>query len=203
MSDCSIAGCRHERWQAFLPFPMAVRADAALSDGAELDDIENDLHVAFALGCPLGDPCWEGAAARGLALVSACRVTSRSRVQRSRTATGGASGIRTATSSSRHGSSRRTSPWHTRSAMNPPPRPAGHSCARWRAGRSSPGSSPRKRSRQPCRSVRGAEQTPAVSARSVAQSRGHDPRRGSLLGVAGPDQFGHARRLCQPAPFGR
>ena len=55
MSDCSIAGCRHERWQAFLPFPMAVRADAALSDGAELDDIENDLHVAFALGCPLGD----------------------------------------------------------------------------------------------------------------------------------------------------
>lgn len=73
MSDCSIAGCRHERWQAFLPFPMAMRADAALSDGAELDDIENDLHVAFALGCQLGDPCWEGAAARGLALVSARR----------------------------------------------------------------------------------------------------------------------------------
>jgi len=73
MSDCSIAGCRHERWQAFLPFPIAMRADAALSDGAELDDIENDLHVAFALGCQLGDPCWEGAAARGLAFVSARR----------------------------------------------------------------------------------------------------------------------------------
>jgi len=130
-------------------------------------------------------------------------VTSRPRVQRSRTATGGASGIRTATSSSRHGSSRRMSPWHTRSAMNPPPRPAGHGCARWRAGRSSPGSSRRKRSRQPCRSVRGAEQKPAVSARSVAQRRGHDPRRGCTVrrGWSGPTQ---PREMLQPAsPFGR
>lgn len=73
MCDRSIAGCRDERWQAFLPFPMAVRADAALSGGAAPDDVQDDVHAAFALGCQLGDPCWEGAAARGLALVSAQR----------------------------------------------------------------------------------------------------------------------------------
>ena len=69
-ADRSIAGCRGERWQAFLPFPMAMRAESQLAEGAtSLDGVEDDLRAAFALGCQLGDPCSEGAAARGLALV--------------------------------------------------------------------------------------------------------------------------------------
>lgn len=70
-SRTSVSLCRGERWQAFLPFPLAIGAEAAMAEGAPADAVEDDLRAAFALGCQLGDPCWEGAAARGLALVSA------------------------------------------------------------------------------------------------------------------------------------
>ena len=42
--DVSIEACHLDRWQAFLPFPMALRAEAALADdaGAAADQAEED-----------------------------------------------------------------------------------------------------------------------------------------------------------------
>ena len=36
-----------------------------------MSELRTDLDEAFALSCRLGDPCWEGAVARGLALTAA------------------------------------------------------------------------------------------------------------------------------------
>jgi DNA-binding SARP family transcriptional activator len=68
-SDASIRLCERERWNVFLPWSQSWRANALL----ELDrDDEATLvaQTAFALACELGDPCWEGMAARSLALLS-------------------------------------------------------------------------------------------------------------------------------------
>jgi len=68
--DDSLALVDGERWVAFQPFPEALRAEAALRQ----DDVEHAasmLEHAFALGCRLGDPCWEAMAARARGLVEA------------------------------------------------------------------------------------------------------------------------------------
>ncbi len=71
-ADASIEGAVAERWQAFLPWPQAIRAECAARSGA-WTSAARDAEEAFALGCELGDPCWEGMAARALALVAAHR----------------------------------------------------------------------------------------------------------------------------------
>ena len=61
--------CDRERWNAFIPWPQALRAHclaAAGHCGEARDDAEN----AFALACQLGDPCWEGMAGRAMALLA-------------------------------------------------------------------------------------------------------------------------------------
>jgi hypothetical protein len=57
---------------AFLPWPESFRAevDLLLND---VDSAEARFEHAFALGCQVGDPCWEGIAARGLGLIAAAR----------------------------------------------------------------------------------------------------------------------------------
>jgi DNA-binding SARP family transcriptional activator len=68
-AEHSIDICDRERWNAFLPWPQALRAHcltAAGCYGEARDDAEN----AFALACQLGDPCWEGMAGRALAMVA-------------------------------------------------------------------------------------------------------------------------------------
>ena len=50
------------------PLPESLRSEVALRDGAADDAIKLAQH-AFALGCRLGDPCWEGFAARALGLI--------------------------------------------------------------------------------------------------------------------------------------
>jgi DNA-binding SARP family transcriptional activator len=57
---------------AFLPWPESFRAEIDLARG-ELDRAEERLEHAFALGCQVGDPCYESAAVRGLGLVAAAR----------------------------------------------------------------------------------------------------------------------------------
>lgn len=59
------------RWVAFRPWPVAVRAESALARGGDPDSLLAELEPAFALSCQLGDPCWEGATARVLALCHA------------------------------------------------------------------------------------------------------------------------------------
>jgi DNA-binding SARP family transcriptional activator len=57
---------------AFVPFPEAFRAELDLVRG-DLDRAEARFEHAFALGCEVGDPCWESVAMRGLGLVAAAR----------------------------------------------------------------------------------------------------------------------------------
>jgi DNA-binding SARP family transcriptional activator len=68
-ADASIQLCRRERWNAFLPWPQSWRANALLELGRN-DEATEVAQEAFALACELGDPCWEGMAARSLALLS-------------------------------------------------------------------------------------------------------------------------------------
>ena len=59
-------------WAAFLPWPLAFRAEVDLL-GGHFEEAAERFDHAFALGCQLGDPCWEGVAGRGLGLVAAAR----------------------------------------------------------------------------------------------------------------------------------
>jgi hypothetical protein len=57
---------------AFVPWPESFRGDVDLVLG-DLDAAEERFEHAFALGCQVGDPCWESVALRGLGLVAAAR----------------------------------------------------------------------------------------------------------------------------------
>ena len=59
-------------WTAFLPWPQSFRAEVDLLRG-RIDAAADRFEHAFALGCQLADPCWEGIAGRGLGLVAAAR----------------------------------------------------------------------------------------------------------------------------------
>lgn len=61
-----------QSWTAFLPWPQALAAELQLQRGCT-DEAAAQFEEAFALGCHLGDPCWEGLAGRGLGLVAATR----------------------------------------------------------------------------------------------------------------------------------
>jgi len=70
--DDSLELVHEQRWMAFLPWPQALRGELDLRRG-DLDGAADALEHAWALGCQLGDPCWEGMAARGLGLLDAGR----------------------------------------------------------------------------------------------------------------------------------
>ena len=59
-------------WLSFLPWPQAFQGEACLArqDPSRAAEI---FQQAFARACQLGDPCWEGITARGLALVADAR----------------------------------------------------------------------------------------------------------------------------------
>ena len=66
--DESLALIAQEGWVAVQPFPEAMRAEVALRQG-DVDDAIALLDHSFALGCRIGDPCWEAFAARARGLV--------------------------------------------------------------------------------------------------------------------------------------
>jgi tetratricopeptide (TPR) repeat protein len=68
--DRSLALVHEQRWMAFLPWPEALKGELDLRAG-RIEDAAQELEHAFALACQLGDPCWEGMAARGLGLLHA------------------------------------------------------------------------------------------------------------------------------------
>ena len=70
--DESLARARSDNWTAFTPWPEALRGDVDLAAGATEPAVERYEH-AFALACQLGDPCWEGIAARGIGCAAAAR----------------------------------------------------------------------------------------------------------------------------------
>jgi DNA-binding SARP family transcriptional activator len=60
---------RRLRWTAFIPLPEALLADVDLAEG-RTDAAAAAYEHAYALSLQLGDPCWEGMAARGIGLVA-------------------------------------------------------------------------------------------------------------------------------------
>ena len=67
--DTAIALAEKDRWLAFLPWPQALRGEVEIAAGRP-EAASSLLDQAFARACQLGDPCWEGISARGLALVA-------------------------------------------------------------------------------------------------------------------------------------
>jgi DNA-binding SARP family transcriptional activator len=67
-----LVSARTVRWTAFVPLPEALLADVDLVEG-RIDAASTAYEHAHALALQLGDPCWEGCAARGLGLVAAHR----------------------------------------------------------------------------------------------------------------------------------
>ena len=68
----AVALAEREHWLAFLPWPQAFQGEVLLARG-ESGRAAEVLEQAFARACHLGDPCWEGISARGLALVAAAK----------------------------------------------------------------------------------------------------------------------------------
>lgn len=68
-AERSIRICDSDRWNAFLPWPQALRAHCLLAAG-QWPQAREDAEQAYALACQLGDPCWEGMAGRALALLA-------------------------------------------------------------------------------------------------------------------------------------
>jgi DNA-binding SARP family transcriptional activator len=68
----SLELAQQQRWLAFLPWPQAIRGELELADG-DLEAAADRFEQAWALACQVGDPCWEGMAARGLGLLHANR----------------------------------------------------------------------------------------------------------------------------------
>jgi DNA-binding SARP family transcriptional activator len=58
-----------EHWLSFLPWPQALAGHVHLARG-ELSEASKCLEQSFARACQIGDPCWEGISARGLALLA-------------------------------------------------------------------------------------------------------------------------------------
>jgi tetratricopeptide (TPR) repeat protein len=59
-----------QRWMAFLPWPEALKGELDLR-AERVEAATEGFEHAYALACQLGDPCWEGMAARGLGLLNA------------------------------------------------------------------------------------------------------------------------------------
>jgi len=68
-ADRSMSLCNQDRWNAFVPWPQALRAHCLAAAGL-WDEARDDAEQAFAMACQLGDPCWEGLAGRALALAA-------------------------------------------------------------------------------------------------------------------------------------
>lgn len=61
--------CEDLRWIAFEPWPRAILVEARLAQGKSDNSALSVLQESLALSSQLGDPCWEAANARSLALM--------------------------------------------------------------------------------------------------------------------------------------
>jgi hypothetical protein len=65
----SLAVARADHWLSFRPWPQAMLGQTRLAQG-DLHAASTCLEQAWARACQIGDPCWEGISARGLAQVA-------------------------------------------------------------------------------------------------------------------------------------
>ncbi len=66
--DLALQAARSAGWMTFIAFPQSLLGAVDLADG-RIAEASDQFEAAFALGCQLGDPCWEGMGARGIGLV--------------------------------------------------------------------------------------------------------------------------------------
>ena len=66
--DQALDAVRRAGWMTFLPFPQSLLGTVDLAEG-RLSEASDAFEAAFALGCQIGDPCWEGLGARGIGLI--------------------------------------------------------------------------------------------------------------------------------------
>ena len=59
---------RSAGWMSFVPYPQSLLGAIDLAEG-RVDAARDAFEAAFAVGCQIGDACWEGMGARGLGLV--------------------------------------------------------------------------------------------------------------------------------------
>jgi DNA-binding SARP family transcriptional activator len=64
----SIAVSRSAGWMSYVPWPQAMLGTVDLAEG-RVDAARDHFEAAFAVGCQIGDACWEGMGARGIGLV--------------------------------------------------------------------------------------------------------------------------------------
>jgi DNA-binding SARP family transcriptional activator len=69
--DQCIAQVAELNWLGFRPWPLTLQAEVQLRLGGRPDKLRDSLFETFALSCQIGDPCWEAAAARAIALTYA------------------------------------------------------------------------------------------------------------------------------------
>jgi DNA-binding SARP family transcriptional activator len=67
--EAALVVARQLRLTAFVPLPESLLADVDLAEG-RTDAAATAYEHAYALSLQLGDPCWEGIAARGIGLVA-------------------------------------------------------------------------------------------------------------------------------------
>ena len=65
----SVRLAERDHWLSFLPWPQALLGQVLLT-GGDLAGAVDCLEQSFARACQIGDPCWEGISARGLALTT-------------------------------------------------------------------------------------------------------------------------------------
>lgn len=63
---------QRRQWIAFLPWPQSLQGELTLLAG-DIEGAGEVFEQAWALACQIGDPCWEGISARGMAQVRARR----------------------------------------------------------------------------------------------------------------------------------
>lgn len=67
--DRAIDAARSAGWMTFIAFPQSLLGAVELAEG-RVAEASDAFEAAFALGCQIGDPCWEGMGARGIGLVN-------------------------------------------------------------------------------------------------------------------------------------
>ncbi len=66
--ELAIQAARSAGWMTFIAYPQSLLGAVDLADG-RIAEASDRFESAFALGCQIGDPCWEGMGARGIGLV--------------------------------------------------------------------------------------------------------------------------------------
>ena len=66
--ESCLALSEEQRWIAFQPWPVALLSESKVRQKNDPGPLRARLEEAFAMSCQLGDPCWEAAVARAMAL---------------------------------------------------------------------------------------------------------------------------------------